>query len=372
LVDDNPHRLSWPLVAGALLFVDELERDIEVCDAALVASQEGDSPAASAMASYCRAWPLYRQGRIVEALHEARVALEARPANWQVHVRTAHGAVAACHIARGELDLAETGLTIIGDAQLRDSVHIPYLLDVRAQLRLAQVRPQEALADALEAGRLCETGLGLTNPGAIAWRSTAGLAHLAMGEPNEARELVTDELERARRGHITSVVIRDLRILGLIERGQRGIDLLSDAVTIGAGGPPRLEYMHALVDLGAALRRANHRAAARDPLRKGLELCYRGGAAALADLARTELAATGARPRRAILSGVDSLTPSELRVAELAGNGLTTRQIAEALFVTPKTIEFHLRHIYRKLDVGSRAELTAALGDASGDRAKAG
>ena len=372
LVDDSPHRLSWPLVANALLFVDELERDIEICDAALLASQEGDSPAASAMASYCRAWPLYKQGRIVEALAEARAALEARPANWQVHVRTAYGAVAACHIARGELDQAETGLMIVRDAQLQDTVHVPFLLDLRAQLRLAQVRPGDALADALEAGRLCESGLGLNNPGAIAWRSTAAFAHLAMGEPNEARELVTDELERARRGHVTSVVIRDLRILGLIERGRRGIDLLSDAVTIGEGGPPRLEYVHALVDLGAALRRANHRSAARDPLRKGLELSYRGGATALADVARTELAATGARPRRAILTGLDSLTPSELRVAELAGNGLTTRQIAEALFVTPKTIEFHIRHIYRKLDVGSRAELAAVMDDGTVDRAKAG
>ena len=372
LVDDSRHRLSWPLVANALLFVDELERDIEICDAALLASQEGDSPAASAMASYCRAWPLYKQGRIVEALAEARAALEARPANWQVHVRTAYGAVAACHIARGELDQAETGLMIVRDAQLRDTVHVPFLLDLRAQLRLAQVRPGDALADALEAGRLCESGLGLNNPGAIAWRSTAAFAHLAMGEPNEARELVTDELERARRGHVTSVVIRDLRILGLIERGRRGIDLLSDAVTIGKGGPPRLEYAHALVDLGAALRRANHRSAARDPLRKGLELSYRGGATALADVARTELAATGARPRRAILTGLDSLTPSELRVAELAGNGLTTRQIAEALFVTPKTIEFHIRHIYRKLDVGSRAELAAVMDDGTVDRAKAG
>ena len=372
LVDDSPHRLSWPLVANALLFVDELERDIEICDAALLASQEGDSPAASAMASYCRAWPLYKQGRIVEALAEARAALEARPANWQVHVRTAYGAVAACHIARGELDHAETGLMIVRDAQLRDTVHVPFLLDLRAQLRLAQVRPGDALADALEAGRLCESGLGLNNPGAIAWRSTAAFAHLAMGEPSEARELVTDELERARRCHVTSVVIRDLRILGLIERGRRGIDLLSEAVTIGEGGPPRLEYVHALVDLGAALRRANHRSAARDPLRKGLELSYRGGATALADVARTELAATGARPRRAILTGLDSLTPSELRVAELAGNGLTTRQIAEALFVTPKTIEFHIRHIYRKLDVGSRAELAAVMDDGTVDRAKTG
>ena len=232
------------------------------------------------------------------------------------------------------------------------------------------MRPWEALEDGTpEAGRIAAAQFAITSSGrAIAWRSTAAQAHLAMGEPDQARELVSEELDEARRNDITSVVIGDLRILGLIERGQRGIDMLADAVTIGAGYPARLEYVHALVDLGAALRRANHRIAAREPLRKGLELSYRGGATALADTARIELAATGARPRRAILTGVDSLTPSELRVGELATNGLTTRQIAEALFVTPKTIEFHLRHVYRKLGVGSRAELVPILGNHLGNR----
>ena len=261
LADDSLHRLSWPLAASALLFADELERGLEICDAAIVATQETDSQAALATASYCRAWPLYKQGRIVEALADARAALEARPEQWQIHVRTAYGAVAACHLQRGDLEQAETALSIIGDEHLQETIHYPFLLDMRAQLRLAQVRPQEALEDALEAGRLSETRFGVSNPGAIAWRSTAALAQLAMGEHGDARVLVSEELEQARHSQATSAIVRDLRILGLIERGQRGIDLLSDAVTIGEGGPPRLEYMHALIDLGAALRRANHRMA---------------------------------------------------------------------------------------------------------------
>ena len=67
------------------------------------------------------------------------------------------------------------------------------------------------------------------------------------------------------------------------------------------------------------------------------------------------------RPRRVMLSGLDALTPSERRVAELAARGLTTRQVAEALFVTPKTVEFHLRHTYQKLDINSRDQLAAML-----------
>jgi DNA-binding CsgD family transcriptional regulator len=97
------------------------------------------------------------------------------------------------------------------------------------------------------------------------------------------------------------------------------------------------------------------------PSRKGLELSYRGSAPALAYHAETELSATGARPRRILLSGVESLTPSERRVADLADEGLTTRQIAEALFVTPETVEFHLRHTCQKLDISSRTQLADAL-----------
>ena len=81
----------------------------------------------------------------------------------------------------------------------------------------------------------------------------------------------------------------------------------------------------------------------------------------LGQRAADELGASGARRARLLLSGVESLTPSERRVADIAARGLTTRQIAESLFVTPKTVEFHLRHIYQKLDIRSRGELSALL-----------
>ena len=92
-------------------------------------------------------------------------------------------------------------------------------------------------------------------------------------------------------------------------------------------------------------------------------MARQGGATVLYDRARTELAATGARPRRdALLSGPASLTPSERRIAELAARGQSNREIAQALFVTPKTVEYHLRNSYRKLDIAGRGELAGALG----------
>jgi DNA-binding NarL/FixJ family response regulator len=104
----------------------------------------------------------------------------------------------------------------------------------------------------------------------------------------------------------------------------------------------RLEQAKALVALGAALRRTGSRAEAREPLREALDLAERCGALALAERAREELRATGARPRRSILRGVDALTASELRIARMAAEGLTNREIAQELFVTIRTVEMHL------------------------------
>lgn len=109
------------------------------------------------------------------------------------------------------------------------------------------------------------------------------------------------------------------------------------------------------------MRRAGRRASCQDPLRQGLELAERFGALALSQQARQELKAAGARPRRSALSGLDSLTPSELRVAELAGQGLTNREIAQHLFVTTKSVEFHLHHVFAKLNISSRTQLPGRL-----------
>ena len=126
--------------------------------------------------------------------------------------------------------------------------------------------------------------------------------------------------------------------------------------------PAKLEHAKARTELGAALRRANRRAAAREQLRQAVELATICGAASLGRAER-ELLATGARPRRVALSGVASLTPSERRVAEMAAEGPTNREIAQALFVTQRTVEVHLTSIYRKLGISSRSQLAAALAE---------
>jgi DNA-binding CsgD family transcriptional regulator len=137
--------------------------------------------------------------------------------------------------------------------------------------------------------------------------------------------------------------------------------LLRQAVDVLERSAARLERARAMTDLGAALRRAGQRIQSREILRPALDLAHRCGALALTERARDELIAAGGRPRRLVLTGLDSLTPSERRVAQLAATGLPNREIAQHLFITARTVEGHLTHAYQKLDVTSREQLPAAL-----------
>jgi DNA-binding CsgD family transcriptional regulator len=142
-----------------------------------------------------------------------------------------------------------------------------------------------------------------------------------------------------------------------VHGGEEGLGLLRESVAALQGSPALLERAHSLAELGAALRRAGHRAAARDPLGEALELAARCGARPLAARVRDELKAIGARPRRAWRTGVEALTPSELRVVRLAAEGASNREIAHELYVTLKTVEGHLARAYGKLGVQGRGEL---------------
>jgi DNA-binding NarL/FixJ family response regulator len=352
-----------PLLSNALIGVDDLEGALAVCELVVRQRHGHLSAADDATVSYCRAWALYETGRIAEAVGHARAALDARD-DLRTLVRTAYGALAACFIQTGNLDGASQALAGLDTPEVEDGGRRASLLEVRAQLRLAQNRPGDALDDAMRAGRCLHKASGVVSPGAVAWRSTAALAHLALGDRDAAHALASEELQLAETADITRIVMRDLRILGLAEGGSDGLALLERAVLLGEHHPARLEHVQAMVHFGAALRRANRRADARGPLRAAIRLAEAGGATELAAQANTELASCAARGGRAELSGPSALTARQKRVAELAADGLTTRQIAELLFVTPKTVEFHLRQIYIKLDVSTREQLAQVLNHA--------
>jgi len=198
------------------------------------------------------------------------------------------------------------------------------------------------------------------NPMDVPWRSLKALALDHLGRRDEAQELVWTELELAQSWGAPATVARTLRALGTVE-GHDGLKRLEEAVAVVAGSPGRLEHAKALAAMGAALRRARRPSDARGPLRQALELATVCGAEALAHRTRNELYAAGGRPRRTALTGPASLTAGERRVVVLVAEGLTNREVGEALYVTPKTIAMHLSNAYRKLGVTSRHQLPAAL-----------
>jgi DNA-binding NarL/FixJ family response regulator len=132
-------------------------------------------------------------------------------------------------------------------------------------------------------------------------------------------------------------------------------------VAILAGSTVRLEYALALRALGRKLRLDRRPTEAREPLREALAVAAACGADGLVEEIRAELRAAGVRPRTDTLAGPDALTPSERRIAELAAEALTNRDIAQQLFVTPKTVEVHLSAVYRKLGITSRRGLPSVM-----------
>ena len=230
----------------------------------------------------------------------------------------------------------------------------------RAQLELARGELARGVADLrLLADRA--TGWVDRDPANFPYRSTLAVALAGGAERAEARALAVEELELARVWGSPRPIGVALRALALVEGGAHGIELLREAVSILEGSEARLEHARALVDLGAALRRSGSKGDARGPLAEGMALAHACGATALVERAHEELLSAGARPRRIGVTGAASLTPSERRVARLAADGRSNKEIAQALFVTLRTVEMHLSNAYRKLNIRSRHDLPRAL-----------
>ena len=138
------------------------------------------------------------------------------------------------------------------------------------------------------------------------------------------------------------------------------IDLCREATEVLGASQARLEYARALAERAEIERTIGGRDQTLTKLREALEIANSCGASALEARILASLRATGARPRRPRLSGPQALTPTERRVARMASEGLSNREIAGALFVTVRTVEFHLRSAYRKLRVERRRELKSA------------
>jgi DNA-binding NarL/FixJ family response regulator len=310
-----------------------------------------------------RCMALLRRGRPVDAETEARAALEAAAmAGWKFGSPALVAFLVDALLHQGKEKVAAVVLQEYRQflQELPTSFPVNLLLDVRGRLLIAQADPRSGLEDLMLCGDRVEA-LGIRCPGVIAWRSHAALAHLALGQRLEARQLAEEELVLARRFAGPCTIGGTLSVLGLAVGGGDGIDCLREATEVLEASPARLELARALVNLGAALRRSGQRVQAREHLQRGLEMATIAGARALAASAHEELLATGARPRRVFVHGIDALTARERQVARMATQGLANPEIAQALFITRKTVENHLASCYRKLGIASRADLAKTL-----------
>jgi DNA-binding CsgD family transcriptional regulator len=357
----EPGKPSWFSTAiVALLWTDGNDEAQALLDTAVAEAQASANGLLLPAVLAQRAYLGLRGGDLSAAEADARALLDAPvpPASPLSRLGTT-GVLVETLVEQGELDEAERALD--GLAVDLHKTHVAgAFLHARGRLRLAQRRFGEALGDFRAVGEIA-IRTGAISPCWLPWRSDAALAELALGEPDKARRLSDEELDLARAFGAPRTLGVALRTAGLVAGGQRGQALLGEAIEVLAAANIRLEQARAQADLGALLRRSNRRVEARQLLRRAIDAAHHLGAAALAQRAETELRATGARPRRVLLSGLESLTASERRIAELAAEGLTNREIAQTLFVTARTVEGHLTHVFNKLDVKDRTALPAAL-----------
>jgi DNA-binding CsgD family transcriptional regulator len=306
-----------------------------------------------------------RLGALPEADTAARVALRVlQEGDFAPGLGFAATVLSDIAVEAGEIGEAQMLLDLLPQRGWSAGVGTVLIPAARGRLRLAQGRPDDALADFQACGALFSAevwGMPIRETGYVHARSGAALALVRLGRRQHACELAEAELADVRVFGAPRALGIALRAAGLARGGHEGLALLAESVAALDGSPALLERAHSLAELGAALRRDGQRAAARDPLAQALDLAARCGARPLAARVREELKATGARPRRPWRTGVEALTPSELRVARLAAEGRTNREIACELYVTLKAIEGHLARTYAKLGIEGRSQLARAL-----------
>jgi DNA-binding CsgD family transcriptional regulator len=351
---------AWLAAAGALGWGGDFDGFDRLHEHALANARRRGSAIGFASASYGLSFTRYYRGMLSAAIADAEQAIAAESEGWRHFLTAARAQLAWALIDQAQLDAASAALVRArSDPGFEQSTMKALVLEAEARIHLARGDGKRALQAALEAGQVARQAL-VPNPSLSPWRSRAAIAATLLEDRELAEQLLSEELTLARQFGAPHPIGVALMHSGLAH-GEQGIDQLEDAVAVLAPSPARLEHARALVHLGAAHRRRGKITAARETLQAGLDASAACEATALERYARAELAAAGLRPRTKRLRGADALTPSERRVADLAISGMSNREIAQALFVSLRTVETHLTHSYQKLDINKREQLGAAL-----------
>jgi DNA-binding CsgD family transcriptional regulator len=355
---DEEGAMAEAFAGLSLIAGERLDDALRVWEAALARARARGSLFGARAACACQAAARLKLGDLAGAERDARDAIALAETYGSIAQGSILALLAAALLGRGDLPGAEAALAGINASTVGRRVYDLRTREVLGYARLARGRRTEAARMFLELGQLF-SDMGGRNPGMVSWRAGAALA-IAPDDPREAQRLAGAEVAESRAWGAPGALGRALRVAALVgpPGARHGTLLASEAVLRTSAA--RLELAETLCELGALERRAKHRTAAREPLHEALALATSCGADGLADRVRAELLASGIRVRAGVASR-DVLTASEERIAGMAADGQSNREIAQALFVTLKTVETHLSHCYAKLGVRSRHELTSAL-----------
>lgn len=354
------------LVAGAL-GCGRIDQDLAMLTEALVVARRINAHAKVGVYSYCRSIPLYLTGQLREAIADGQTAIGVHEAGWEVFYPGACAVLAWAHLERGEVEAAQR-VVDIDDAVWGQRLDFVFLHRIaRARVAVARGDFERSLAE-LELVRAAGEQMGIRSVQLLAdWRTGAAVVLRALDRRGEAVSVAQEAVQLAEGWGDPIAIGRAHQAMGIARGGAEGIEYLRSAADGLSGTSARLDAVRAAADLGAALRRQGQLVEAREVLARVGDTARRYGAVSIGQRAHAELVAAGARPRRLAVTGVDALTPSELRVARMAAEGRTNREVAQDLFVTPKAVEYHLANAYRKLDIDGRAGLASALAESATD-----
>ena len=342
--------------AAVLTPGERLDLQVRLVDASIAEAQARGSLRAYVQGLMNRSAVLFRAGDITVAEADARAAVEG--GRREGLLVPAVACLVSALTEQGRFDEAERLLAEHGQGADHPGFrHWTLFLHSRARLREARGDLRGALADLVEMRRRLDS-VGRRNVVGLDSRLSTVVVRKALGEQEEAAHEAEIALEIARAWGTSGAIGTALHAVGV---AHGDVDALREAAEELAPTQLRLRHAKALLELGSTLRRAGARADARQPLREALALADELGAILVRERAREELAASGVRVRREAVRGAAALTPSERRIVERAVAGASNPEIAQALFVTVKTVEMHLSNAYRKLGISGRRELAGAL-----------
>lgn len=370
--DEAGRGIHFPVWAGHVLtWLDEYDDARRLFEREVEAARTNGSLGLVPFSLACLAEVDFRLGRWQTAYAGASEAARLAQETAQLNL------LSFCLVTLGRVE-ATTG----SDEECRDHVRQAleladrlgigsirvYGLSVLGLLDLGLRRVHEAAAGLERLSALVDR-LGLREPGVVQWRPDLIEAYTLAGRPDDARRelaVLDEEAEGTDRLWARAAAERCRGMLA----GDDPETAFERALELHERLPAPFERARTQLRLGERLRRARRAAAAREPLRAALETFESLGAAPWAEQARSELAATGARIRGRAEPDLGGLTPQELRIARLVAEGATNREAAVALFLSPKTVGYHLGKVYEKLGINSRSQLAAlaARGESGSSR----